>query len=122
VLTVILPCVCLLCTQGEWAWVPDEKDVYVAASVVGKADGAVQLRSQSGQTFNIRGGAGLEPLKLSSLQRIVNDLVLLDVMNNPLILHNLRARFERDDIYVRWVHAHPSIRACDGPRIVCYMR
>jgi hypothetical protein len=58
------------------------------------------------QNFNIRGGAGLEPLKLSSLQRIVNDLVLLDVMNNPLILHNLRARFERDDIYVRWINAY----------------
>ena len=29
----------------------------------------------------------------------MNDLVLLDQMNNPLILHNLRGRFKRDDIY-----------------------
>ena len=43
----------------------------------------------------------LEPLRWASLQRVTPDLVLLDNMSDPLILHNLRKRFENGDIYVK---------------------
>jgi myosin heavy subunit len=41
----------------------------------------------------------LELLKKSSLKRIVDDLVLLDRMSAPLILYNLKQRFQSDQIY-----------------------
>ena len=34
------------------------------------------------------------PFNRSSLQRVVSDLTLLDEMHAPLILHNLKQRFE----------------------------
>lgn len=43
----------------------------------------------------------LEELTWSSLRRPVRDLVMLDVMNQPLILHNLKDRFAQNEIYVR---------------------
>jgi hypothetical protein len=43
----------------------------------------------------------LEDLAWSSLRRPVRDLVMLDVMNQPLILHNLKDRFAQNEIYVR---------------------
>jgi hypothetical protein len=42
--------------------------------------------------------AGYARLQWSSLQRIVSDLTLLDDMNPALILHNLKQRFERDQV------------------------
>jgi myosin heavy subunit len=42
----------------------------------------------------------LEELTWSSLRRPVRDLVMLDVMNQPLILYNLRDRFKQNEIYV----------------------
>ena len=41
----------------------------------------------------------MSPLEWPSLQRIVADLTLLDSMSAPLILHNLKKRFDRDQIY-----------------------
>lgn len=38
------------------------------------------------------------PLKPASLKRIVADLVLLDDMSTPLILHNLKVRFEKGSV------------------------
>ena len=35
------------------------------------------------------------PFNRSSLQRVVGDLTLLDEMHAPLILHNLKQRFEK---------------------------
>jgi len=84
--------------QGEWYWMPDRKLAFVPG----------KLMSQQGQvgTFQLEDGetkeakiTKLEPLKKSSLKRVVEDLVLLDRMSAPLILHNLRARFENDEIY-----------------------
>ena len=40
-----------------------------------------------------------EPLNKSSLLRIVDDLVLLDRMSQPLILHNIDKRFQANKIY-----------------------
>ena len=39
------------------------------------------------------------PMKRSYLQRVVADLTLLDDLAAPLILHNLRKRFEKGEIY-----------------------
>ena len=53
------------------------------------------------QTNEVPSHVHLEPLKWQHLQRITPDLVLLDVMSDPLILFNLRQRFLKDKIYVR---------------------
>jgi hypothetical protein len=87
-----------LANRGEWVWVPDDEMCYVPGTV--KSKGAeITCQTQSGFTVNVPGNTKLMPLKPASLKRIVADLVLLDDMSTPLILHNLKVRFEKGDIY-----------------------
>jgi myosin heavy subunit len=91
----------LLGGGNTWVWAPHDEHCFVPAQITGERDGTIHLVSRDGQQLTLRSGTHTERLQLSSLARIVPDLVLLDTMNNPLILHNLRSRFERDEIYVR---------------------
>lgn len=86
---------------GEWVWVPDEREAYIPAKVISKSGKTYQLQTESGQNFSYGGKntAPLSTLQWISLQRIVSDLTLLDDINAPLILHNLKKRFESDKIY-----------------------
>ena len=42
----------------------------------------------------------LIPVKLSSLQKLTDDLVKLEDINDPFIVHNLRERCKENEIYV----------------------
>ncbi len=53
------------------------------------------------QTQSVKKDVKLEPLTWRSLKNPPEDLVMLDDMNLPLILHTLKHRFSRDHIYVR---------------------
>ena len=81
-------------------WAPHQTHCFVPAKIYSQQGGMIHLQAQDGEMISVKAGTQLEPLLLSSLQRVTPDLVLLDVMNNPLILHNLRKRFEKDEIYV----------------------
>jgi myosin heavy subunit len=85
---------------GKWFWVPDSKLAFVPGKVVDTDGDFSMCELENGQEVKVK-TTELEPLKKSSLQRIVEDLVLLDRMSAPMILHNLRHRFERDLIYTQ---------------------
>lgn len=101
-------------SQGDWRWVPDPVDVYIPGKLLegGKKPGSKALfQLEDGRQISVKTpGEGFEELQRSSLQRIVSDLVLLDRMSAPLILHCLRKRFEDRKIYVRSLSF--SIRRC----------
>jgi myosin heavy subunit len=88
-----------------WVWVDDDDEVFIPAKVLSKNKNETVVTDQNGRQRTISNKKKntsentLEPLKRSSLQRIVQDLVLLDSMEVPLILHNLKERFQRNDIY-----------------------
>jgi myosin heavy subunit len=86
-----------------WVWVDDEQEVFIPAKVQSQNKSEYVVVDQNGRQRTISAKKGeklhLEPLKRSSLGRIVQDLVLLDSMEVPLILHNLKSRFQRNEIY-----------------------
>lgn len=46
----------------------------------------------------------LIPLQISSLTKLTDDLVKLEMVNDPFIVHNLRERAKNSDIYVPATH------------------
>jgi len=85
-------------SAGEWLWVPHQTEVYVAGKVLEKSKRSVKVQSEDGQIHSASTRDSFE-MKRSSLKRIVEDLTLLDNMSAPLILNDLRRRFENEDIY-----------------------
>ena len=98
-------------------WVPDPEHCFLPAKILASnghkhtvllEDGSERTvdAGKGGKKGGKKGGGGqdmsseLGALKRSSLQRIVPDLVLLDDMSPPLILHCLKKRFLENKIYV----------------------
>eukprot|EP01083_Nonionella_stella_P277197 942359_1 len=84
--------------QGEWVWIPHKTEVFAPAKVLSRS-GKIVVEDDYGQRHEFPHNEQLESFKWSMLQRLTPDLVLLDVMSMPLILHNLRKRFEGGNIY-----------------------
>eukprot|EP01083_Nonionella_stella_P052430 139092_1 len=87
--------------DGEWVWMPHSRECFVPARVINREAGLIVCETGDLEQHTLKADTHLEPLVWSSLQRITPDLVLLDTMNDPLILHNLRSRFENDQIYTQ---------------------
>jgi myosin heavy subunit len=86
--------------QGTWVWAPDAVHAFVPAKKLETFyDGRSEVEKEDGTRMTIAKNVVLEELTWSSLRRPVRDLVMLDVMNQPLILHNLKNRFEQNEIY-----------------------
>ncbi len=87
-------------SKGEWVWLPDPTECFVAARIVSHTATSVTGVDAHGhaRTADVKRST-LESMKRSSLQRVVADLVLMDVMSAPLILHNLKQRFLKHEIY-----------------------
>ncbi len=78
-------------------WVPDELEGFVAARALGgKSYQALDGRML---TYSVPKGRALNPLNIASLSMLQHDLVLLEDMSDGMILHNLRERFMKDQIY-----------------------
>lgn len=85
---------------GEWVWMPHPEQAFVPARKVNVYfDGRIECETEDGQKHLIDKKIILEELSWSSLRRPVRDLVMLDVMNQPLILNNLKVRFAKNEIY-----------------------
>lgn len=80
-------------SQGEFLWVPDKEEVFVQAKVRTTMGKKHQVEYNDGSTGTVLKKRCM-PFQRASLKRIVQDLTLLDDMSVPLILHNLRERFE----------------------------
>ncbi len=86
--------------SAEWVWVPHKSEVFVPAKIIQRsADGSTRVELQSGQVEIFKKDVVLETLMWSSMQRLPSDLVMLDEMNMPLILHTLKDRFRKNNIY-----------------------
>jgi len=85
---------------GHWVWLPDAHHAFVPAKKLETFyDGRVECEKEDGSRVTVGKNVVLEDLTWSSLRRPVRDLVMLDVMNQPLILHNLKDRFAQNEIY-----------------------
>jgi myosin-5 len=84
--------------SGEWLWVPSESEVYVPARLISTKGAKNSVKYENGEeaVFNKK---DCLPFSRSWLKRVVPDLTLLDDMGSPLILHNLKVRFESGEIY-----------------------
>jgi len=87
--------------DGTWYWAPHDEHGYIAARQVSNAGNKIVVEGEDGRqlTFTGKATAGLEPMKWLQLRHLQSDLVMLDVMNKPLILYNLKKRFENNEIY-----------------------
>jgi myosin heavy subunit len=98
--------------DGHWVWVPDALHAFVPGKKLETYyDGRVEVEKEDGSRVTLAKNVVLEDLTWSSLRRPVRDLVMLDVMNEPLILHNLKNRFSQNEIYVRG-DKHSHTQAC----------
>lgn len=87
---------------GDWFWVPDESQGYIVGKVEHEYyDGNTTVRTPDGSEVEVEIPKGKEliPVKLSSLKKLTDDLVKLEDINDPFIVHNLRERCKTNDIY-----------------------
>eukprot|EP00736_Rhodelphis_marinus_P006100 Rmarinus@m.26890 len=87
--------------EGQWVWVPDETEAFRAAKVTGRKHTSIVLKTLTGEQIVVE-EAEIEKyhrLEYDELNESPDDLVLLASVSEPLILHTLRGRFERDVIY-----------------------
>jgi len=84
--------------QGEWLWVPSSTDVYIPAKLDSTKGDKVRVTTTDNSSLVVKKSLTMK-MKRSYLQRTTTDLTLLDDLAAPLILHNLRKRFEKGDIY-----------------------
>lgn len=123
--------------KGEWMWIPHPTLVWQAARrVKKKKDGTNKFKTVDGSTVTIkvpktgknyfylvgeltgerkqRIPVPFWPLKTSSLKFNEEDLVGIDHINEGLICHNLRTRYEKNELYT-WVGAGRSVLVSVNP-------
>lgn len=87
----------------EMVWVPDSEKGFVASWVIGRDD-ANETRTCMGEddktrTVSIDDVARMNPPQFERVEDIAN----LTHLNEPSVVHNLRTRYQKDQIYVRTV-------------------
>ena len=104
--------------SGEWVWVSDPNSVWVPARITSSDGASVKVQLNGGATRSIpKGGTKEEPmwpLKLSSLRHVEDDLVMMDDLNQGLLMHAVKDRYEKNDIYT-WVGANHSVLISVNP-------
>jgi hypothetical protein len=83
--------------QGGLVWVPDEVEGFIAARSIGGK--SFQTLEGKTVTFLVPKGGVLKPVNQAALSLLQHDLVLLEDMSEGMILHNLRERYFKDQIY-----------------------
>lgn len=114
---------------AEWVWVPHPKNVWQPARVKSREkSGEVVVRLLDNRTVRIphirvmkgklTGGVSqkvpLWPLKRDALDHIEADLVALPALDEGMILHNLRMRYESNEIYT-WVGSSRTVLISVNP-------
>lgn len=85
-------------SAGDWQWIPDKENAFIPAKKISETGAFSNVVTENGREMKIK-TKEMFPLKKSSLQRVPEDLVLLDSMSGPLILHCLKERFMQNLIY-----------------------
>ena len=86
---------------GEWYWCPHAVEGFLPAKLVSQNAQKWQLETEDGAQHSLgkKEYPTLERMYWTQLRFLQKDLVMLDVMNHPLIVHNLRERFKQNEIY-----------------------
>jgi len=87
---------------GSWVWVPDEEEMFLPAKV-GKPfkageEGPIVYEDGDTRTLSTAETPSVLEMDEEALKPVDN-LVKLNNLNEPVILHNLRLRFKKDAIY-----------------------
>jgi myosin heavy subunit len=87
---------------GEWVWVPDEDEAFFPAQVhtgheLGKGG---QFKTEDGRVIDVdaKTDSACTKMELMSLQNL-DDMVLFNDLAEASLLHNVRKRFNQDQIY-----------------------
>jgi myosin heavy subunit len=86
---------------GDWVWMPHPAEGFMAAKKLSENAQKYQLETEDGaqHTLTKKEYPHLDKLSWLQLRFLQQDLVMLDVMSHPLIVHNLRERFKTNEIY-----------------------
>jgi myosin heavy subunit len=103
-------------TDGEWVWISDPEDVWIPARVKVRQGNQliVILLDNTAVTINASSDEPLWPLRKISLDSIVDDMVMVDSLNQAQMVHLLKQRYMRDEIYT-WVGASHSVLVSINP-------
>jgi len=107
-------------TSGEWVWVPHPSDVWQPAKVVKRGnDGSIQVQPYKGATFTVPASGVMEgaretggrrqevpswDVNFTAMKFLEDDVIQLDGIHEAMILHNVRARYDKDMPFT-WVGA-----------------
>eukprot|EP00511_Aplanochytrium_stocchinoi_P004757 CAMPEP_0204829604 /NCGR_PEP_ID=MMETSP1346-20131115/7866_1 /ASSEMBLY_ACC=CAM_ASM_000771 /TAXON_ID=215587 /ORGANISM="Aplanochytrium stocchinoi, Strain GSBS06" /LENGTH=140 /DNA_ID=CAMNT_0051959545 /DNA_START=894 /DNA_END=1313 /DNA_ORIENTATION=- len=91
----------LVFNYGGWCWIPHEEKMYVPAKVIepfeAGSPGKVEI---DGVPTKLSGAETKNVLRMDEQSLdLVENMVQLKELNEASILHNLRIRFEADEIY-----------------------
>mmetsp|Transcript_1433 Transcript_1433/g.1965 ORF Transcript_1433/g.1965 Transcript_1433/m.1965 type:complete len:1132 (-) Transcript_1433:28-3423(-) len=113
-------------SKGDWTWVPHEYKLWQPARKVAvEGNGDVQCVTEDGKNVVVpKSGvmtiAGREQkvplweLSKASLKMLEEDLVMADGINEGMISHTLRERYQKDELYT-WVGAGRSVLVSVNP-------
>jgi len=87
--------------EGDWIWMPHPTEAFVPAKRMGNKGNTIECVTEEHETHFVsqKEHPNLEKLYWSQLSFLQQDLVMLDVMSQPLILYNLKHRFLKNEIY-----------------------
>jgi hypothetical protein len=102
--------------QGEWVWVTDDKEVWVPAQIKKRSGSSVTVSLENGSSRTVTAGPKepLWPLVRSSLNRQVDDMVMVEGLNHAQMMYLLKSRYMKDDIYT-WVGASHTVLVSVNP-------
>lgn len=113
--------------SGEWVWIPHPTKLWQPARIVGGKGNSKKCQTQDNKTVMVSKGenksdltAGRKqdvqfwPVKLSSLKMPEDDLVMAEDVNEGIITHTLRTRYENNELYT-WVGAGRSVLISVNP-------
>lgn len=83
---------------GSYVWLPDKDDAYLAARLI-ESNKVELVNDKSVRTLFSDELAGLQPLDEQVLDPELSNLIKLNTLHEAAILHVLRQRFKRDEIY-----------------------
>ena len=86
--------------SGEWVWLKHPTKAYVPAQVIKRESINAICKALDGEAMTVlQKDVGPAIPRLSALKRPVNDLVQMDQVIEPTVMHNLKIRFEQSKIY-----------------------
>ena len=110
---------------GDWVWVRDAKEAWLPARVESQTADRVAVKFENGRQATVTQSAD-EPLwrlTASQLTHLKDDMVMLDSLNEAMMVHDVRERYKKDEIYT-WVGASHTVLVAVNPfqRLPLYVR